>query len=137
MNEQVQTVNTEALVEAYINIRNKRDLLLREYEEADKALKADMSQLEAVLLDVCNTVNADSIRTSHGTVMRKLNERFFCQDWDNFYKFVLDNEAPHLLERRIHQSNFKEFMSNHDGDGLPPGVNVMREYGVSVRKSSK
>ena len=137
MNEQVQTVNTEALVEAYINIRNKRERLLHEYEEADKVLKADMVQLEAALLDVCNTVNADSIRTAHGTVMRKLNERFFCQDWDNFYKFVLDNEAPHLLERRIHQSNFKEFMSNHEDDGLPPGVNVMREYGVSVRKSSK
>lgn len=129
-------VNTEELVEAYIAIRNKRELLLRNYEEQDKALKADMTQLEAAMLDVCNQINADSIKTSHGTVMRKLNERFFCQDWDNFYQFVLTHEAPHLLERRIHQSNFKEFMKDHEGDGLPPGVNVMREYGVTVRKSS-
>jgi hypothetical protein len=69
--------------------------------------------------------------------MRKLNERFFCQDWDNFYKFVLDNEAVQLLERRIHQSNFREFLRENVNDGLPPGVNVMREYGVSVRKASK
>lgn len=128
--------NTDELVSAYINLRNQREKLLREYEEADKALKADMSQIEVALLELCNSVNADSIRTSHGTVMRKLNERFFCQDWDGFYKFVLDNEAPHLLERRIHQSNFKEFLSGHDDDGLPPGINVMREYGVTVRKSS-
>ena len=130
-------INTEELVEAYIAIRNKRELLLRNYEEQDKALKADMTQLEAAMLDVCNQINADSIKTSHGTVMRKLNERFFCQDWDNFYQFVLTHEAPHLLERRIHQSNFKEFMKDHEGDGLPPGVNVMREYGVSVRKASR
>lgn len=129
-------VNTEELVEAYIAIRNKREILLRNYEEQDKALKADMTQLEAAMLDVCNQINADSIKTSHGTVMRKLNERFFCQDWDNFYQFVLTHEAPHLLERRIHQGNFKEFMKDHEGDGLPPGVNVMREYGVTVRKSS-
>jgi hypothetical protein len=129
-------INTEELVEAYIAIRTKREILLRNYEEQDKALKADMTQLEAAMLDVCNKVNADSIKTSHGTVMRKLNERFFCQDWDNFYQFVLMNEAPHLLERRIHQGNFKEFMKDHEGDGLPPGVNVMREYGVTVRKSS-
>ncbi len=129
-------INTEELVEAYIAIRNKRELLLRNYEEQDKALKADMTQLEAAMLDVCNQINADSIKTSHGTVMRKLNERFFCQDWDNFYQFVLVHEAPHLLERRIHQGNFKEFMRDHEGDGLPPGVNVMREYGVTVRKSS-
>ena len=128
--------NTDELVSAYINLRNQREKLLREFEEADKALKADMAQIEVALLELCNSVNADSIRTSHGTVMRKLNERFFCQDWDNFYKFVLDNEAPHLLERRIHQSNFKEFLGSHSDDGLPPGINVMREYGVTVRKSS-
>jgi hypothetical protein len=130
-------VNTEELVKAFIAIRNQRDRLLQEYEAADKALKAESMQIETALLNICNSVNADSIKTSHGTVMRKLNERFFCQDWDNFYKFVLDNEAVQLLERRIHQGNFKEFIKDHEGDGLPPGVNVMREYGVSVRKVSK
>jgi hypothetical protein len=129
--------NTDELVIAYLSIRTERERLLREYEIADAKLKDDMSKLEAVMLDMCNAVNADSIKTEHGTVMRKLNERYFCQDWDNFYKFVLDNEAVQLLERRIHQSNFKEFLREHVNDGLPPGVNVMREYGVSVRKSSR
>jgi hypothetical protein len=63
-----------------------------------------------------------------------LNERFYCNDWDNFRKFVLENEAVELLERRIHQGNFKEFMSEREGDGLPPGVNAMREFGITVRK---
>lgn len=129
--------NTDELVEAYLAIRSQREKLARDYEAADNALKEDMAKLEAVMLEMCNSVNADSIKTRHGTVMRKLNERFFCQDWENFYKFVLDNEAVQLLERRIHQSNFKEFMKDHDGDGLPPGVNVMREFGISVRKASQ
>jgi hypothetical protein len=133
----VSEVNTEQLVEAFIAIRDQRDKLLQEYETADKALKAESNQIESALLNICNSVNADSIKTGHGTVMRKLNERFFCQDWENFYKFVLDNEAVQLLERRIHQSNFKEFIKEHEGDGLPPGVNVMREFGVTVRKNSK
>lgn len=131
-----ELVNTEDLVNAYLKIRGKREQLLRDYEEADRALKAEMAQLECALLDVCNSINADSIRTSHGTVMRKLNERFVCNDWDNFYQFVLENEAPQLLEKRIHQSNFKQFIGDNDNDGLPPGVNVLREYGVSIRKAS-
>jgi hypothetical protein len=131
------TNNTDELVEAYLVIRSQRDKMLREYEAADLAFKEDMAKLEARMLEMCNAVNADSIKTQHGTVMRKLNERFFCQDWENFYKFVLDNKIPHLLERRIHQGNFKEFISDHENDGLPPGVSVMREYGVSVRKASK
>lgn len=129
--------DTDELVEAYLSVRSERDRLLREYEAADNQLKEDMLKIEAVMLDMCNAVNADSIKTKHGTVMRKLNERFFCQDWENFYQFVLDNEAVQLLERRIHQGNFKEFLKEHGNDGLPPGVNVMREYGVSVRKASK
>lgn len=129
-------VNLEELVSAYIALRNERASLKDEYDQKDNALKTDMEKLEVAMLDVCNTVNANSIKTTHGTVIRKLNERFYCQDWDNFYKFVLENEAPQLLERRIAQGNFKQYLSDNEADGLPPGVSVMREYGVVVRKSS-
>lgn len=129
-------MDTEKVVAAYLAIRTEREKLLRQYEEQDAKLKEDLKQVEQVLLDVCNTINADSIKTSLGTVMRKLNERYYCNDWDNFKKFVLDNEALDLFEKRIHQGNIKQFMSETEGDGLPPGVSVMREYGISVRKAS-
>jgi len=129
-------INAEDLVDAYLAIRNERDRILREYEAADAKLKEDLLKLESALLGVCNAINADSIKTTKGTIMRKLNERFFCEDWDNFRKFVLEHNAVELLERRIHQGNFKQFLADHEGDGLPPGVNVMREYGISVRKAS-
>ena len=129
-------MDTEEVVKAYLAVRNERERILREYEAQDAKLKDDLKKIEAVLLDVCNTINADSIKTSLGTVMRKLNERYFCSDWDNFRKFVLENEALELFEKRIHQGNFKQFMESHEGDGLPPGVNVMREYGITVRKAS-
>lgn len=130
------SINVEELVNAYLAIRSERDRILRQYESEDAALKSDLSEIEAMMLAVCNEVNADSIKTQHGTVMRKLNERYYCNDWDNFRKFVLEQEAVELLEKRIHQGNFKQFLSEHEGDGLPPGVNIMREFGISVRKSS-
>lgn len=133
----MNAVNVEELVGAYLAIRSERERIKAEYESADKALLNDMSQLEAMMLDVCNNMNADSIKTSHGTVMRKLNERYVCNDWDNFRQFVIENEAVELLEKRIHQGNFKQFMEGHVNDGLPPGVNVMREFGVTVRKTTK
>lgn len=129
-------VNVEELVIAYLAVRTERERLLRDYEAADATLKQDLEELEKIMLGVCNEVNADSIKTQHGTVMRKLNERYYCQDWENFYQFVMENNAVQLLEKRIHQGNFRQFISEHEGDGLPPGVNVMREYGISVRKSS-
>ena len=70
-------VNVEELVGVYLSIRTERERILKEYEAADALLKKDLAALETKMLDVCNTVNADSIKTSHGTVIRKLNERFF------------------------------------------------------------
>lgn len=129
-------MDTEKVVEAYLAIRNERDRLRHEYEVQDAKLLEDLKKVEAVLLSLCNSINADSVKTSLGTVMRRLNERYFCSDWDNFRKFVLENEALELFEKRINQGNFKQFMESHEGDGLPPGVSVMREYGITVRKAS-
>jgi len=128
--------NLEELVKAYLTIRNERETLKAQYETNDKVLLDDMNALEKEMLVICNDTNASSIRTGSGTVIRKLNERFTTNDWDNFKKFVMENDAVDLLERRIHQGNFKQFMAEHEQDGLPPGVNVMREYGIVVRKPS-
>lgn len=126
--------DTETLVNEYLTIRDNRARILREFESQDAKLKEDLGVIERQLIDVCNTINADSIKTRNGTVMRKLTERFYCEDWDGFKQFVLDNEAVDLFEKRIHQGNFKQFMADHEGQGLPPGVNVMREFGITVRK---
>jgi hypothetical protein len=127
-------MNTDQLVETYITLRNERDRLRNDYELKDSAVKSEMTVLEQELLAICNETNATSIKTDKGTVIRKLTERYFCTDWDNFRDYVLEHQALELLERRIHQGNFKEFITEREKDGLPPGVNVMREFGVTVRK---
>ena len=129
-------LNLDDLVKIYLTIRTEREKLKSGWEVEDGELEQEMKLLEQSMLTVCNDTNAISIRTESGTVIRSLKERFTTNDWDNFKKFVLDNEAIDLLERRIHQGNFKEFMAEHQGEGLPPGVNVMREFTIVVRKPS-
>jgi len=130
------TVPADQLVTIYLKIRDERDKLLREYEERDNALKADLEQISAEFLKLCDSIGADSIKTAHGTVMRSIKERYTCGDWSNFKQFLIENDAVDCLERRIHQGNFKQFMAEHEQDGLPPGVNVMREYAITVRRAS-
>ena len=129
--------NLEELVKVYLTIRNEREKIKADWEVRDGELEQEMKLLEASMLTVCNDTNASSIRTESGTVIRSLKERFTTNDWDNFKKFILENQAVDLLERRIHQGNFKEFIAEHKDDGLPPGVNVMREFTIVVRKPSK
>lgn len=128
--------NVEALVETYLTLRRERETLKAQYESQDSELKKDMEGIEAALLDVCNRTNVNGLKTQYGSVTRQVKDRFFCTDWNNFKKFVETEGSLDLLERRIHQRNFKEFMAERQGDGLPPGVNVLREFDIVVRKAS-
>ena len=122
------------LVKAYLTIRNEREKIESEYKERDMQLKADMAVLEQEMLSGCNEMKVESLRTDSGTVIKALKERYTCADRDNFNKFVLETGAVELFEARLHQGNFKEFMSERHHEGLPPGVNVMREFTITVRK---
>lgn len=128
--------DAEDLVKTYLLIRNERDVQRNKYESADAELKAQLEVIEKALLDLCNNINTNGLKTTFGTVTRSVKDRFFCTDWDNFKKFLAEVDGFDLLERRIHQRNFKEFVAERQSDGLPPGVNVLREYDIVVRKSS-
>jgi hypothetical protein len=122
------------LVKAYLTIRNERERIESEYKDRDMQLKADMAVLEQEMLAGCNEMKVESLRTDSGTVIKSLKERFTCADRDNFNKFVLETGAVELFAAHLHQSNFKEFMSERHHEGLPPGVNVMREFTITVKK---
>jgi hypothetical protein len=122
------------LVTTYLTIRNERNTLKNQWETRDAELKADLEQLEQAMLVACNEINADSIRTGSGTIIKSLKETYTCGDWDNFKQFVVDNNALDLLQQRISQTNFKEFMSTRLDEGLPPGISTLREFAITVRK---
>ncbi len=128
--------DTEELVADYLEIRRMRESLKANYESQDEELKDAMESIKEALLAICNENNQNGFKTNSGTVTRQVKDRFFCTDWDNFKKFIEREGSIDLLERRIHQRNFKEFMSERAGDGLPPGVNALREYDIVVRKAS-
>ena len=132
----VEEMNLEELVKVYLTIRSERERIEAEWKAKDDELRTDLKSLESQMLVTCNENNASSIKTGSGTVIRKLNERYTVADGDVFRKFVLQEGAVDLFESRIHQGNFKEFISERKDDGLPPGVNVMREFGIVVRKPS-
>ena len=124
------------LVTTYLTIRTERNTLKNQWEIRDAELKADLEELERAMLQACNDINADSIRTGSGTIIKSLKETYTCGDWDNFKQFVVENNALDLLQQRISQTNFKEFMSTRQEEGLPPGISTLREVSITVRKPS-
>ena len=128
--------NTEELVADYLEIRRLREVLKADYEKNDENLKEAIDAIKVAILAICNENNQNGFKTDSGTVTRQVKDRYYCTDWENFKKFIEVEGSIDLLERRIHQKNFKEFISERADEGLPPGINNLREYDIVVRKAS-
>jgi hypothetical protein len=128
-------VSADKLVGVYIKIRDAREQLKREFDVQDADLVGQMDVIEQTLLDMCKTIDADSIKTKHGLAMRSVKSRYTTNNWEKFYEFMLDHKVPELLEKRIHQTNTKAFLEENP-DLLPPGLNVDNAYSIIVRRST-
>lgn len=127
-------LSAEKLAEIYIKIRDKRAEIKDKYESEDSDLKDQMDMLAEKMLDICETQGADSLKTKTGTIIRKVDTRYWTSDWESFYDFVKDNEAYPLLEKRIHQTNMKQFLEENP-DLLPAGLQSDSKYSIVVRRS--
>ena len=126
-------VPADKLVGIYRKIRDA----IHEKEEAHKAelaeLRAQQELVSDALLALCNEQNLDSIRTSAGTVTRTTVTRYWTSDWESMYDFIKEQDAPFLLEQRIHNGNMRQFLEENP-DKLPVGLNADTKYVIRVRK---
>jgi hypothetical protein len=119
----------DQLVAAYIKIRDA----IAEKNDAIKEYKEQQAVISGKLLELCKDQNLNSLKTDEGTVSRRLRSNYWTSDWDSMYKFVKDNDAYHLLEKRLHNTNVKEYLEQFP-DNPPAGLQVKSEYSISIRK---
>ena len=129
-------VNLDKLAEVYIKIRDKRAQLKQAFEAKDNELEEQMQVLSDEMLEVCKRLEADSVRTQHGTIIRSVKSRYWTNDWDSMYQVIKEHGAFGLLEKRLHQTNMKEFLAENPSF-YPVGLNVENSYTVVVRRSKE
>jgi hypothetical protein len=129
-----EDISVDRLVTAYIKMRDKRSAILREYEEQDEAIKAQMDMVESKLLELCKSIGVDNLKTKHGTVIRSVKTRYWTSDWNSMHKFIMEQNMPELLEKRLSQSTMKQLLDENP-DMMPPGVNVDSRYAITIRRS--
>lgn len=129
----MQDIKADELVLAYRKIRDA----IQEKEDAHKqeiaSLRIQQDLISDALLALCNDQNLDSIRTSQGTVTRSTTTRYWTSDWESMYNFIKEQDAPYLLEQRIHNGNMRQFLEENP-DQLPVGLNADTKYVIRVRK---
>ena len=127
--------SVDKLSAEYINIRTMRELLKERFESEDSVLEGQLALIESHLLDVLNSTDADSISTTHATVIRRVSKRYSTTNWNEVYKLVAKHGAFAVLEKRIHNTNMRQFLEEHP-DEYPAGLNVDSRYAVTVRRKT-
>ena len=127
-------VSAEKLAEIYVKIRDARAALKERFEDEDDVLKEQLDMIAEKMLAMCQDINADSIRTHAGTIIRKVDTRYWTTDWESMYDFIHENDCYGLLEKRLHQTNMKQFLEENP-DKLPVGLQADSKYSIVVRRS--
>ena len=125
--------NAEKLTTVYLKIKDKRAELSADFKEKDAELVEQLDKVKRALLDYCEEQGVDSVRTSSGLFYRSARTRYWTSDWSSMHEFILENEVPELLDKRVNQNNIKQYLEENP-DKVPKGLNVDSEYIVSVRR---
>jgi hypothetical protein len=128
-----QAVSIDKLTRVFVKIRDAKAELAAEFKKKDDELSAQMDELKRAMLDYCKEHNVESVRTDAGLVYRTVRTRYWTGDWEAMHNFIVQNNLPNLLEKRLNQSAVKELLEESP-EMVPPGLNADSEYSVTVRK---
>lgn len=123
----MQTI--EQLIERMWEIRETRC----ELSQQDKALGGEYIALEAALLETMDATGIQAVRTNKALASISNTEITAVDDWDAFYKYIRENDAFYLLQKRPAVSACKEINTL---TGTPvPGTHSLSVQKVNLTKN--
>lgn len=124
----------DKLAEVYIKIRTKKQEVTKEMESKIEELDGQLKEIASAMKDQLVTAGGTSLKTNHGTIYLTKKQRFYPMDWDAFNKWLVENNAVALLEKRIAQKNTEQWLEENP-ENPPPGLQCEAELTVTVRKN--
>ena len=129
-------ITPDKLTKTYIKIRAERSALSAKYKEADAILIRQQDSIKRALLDHCDRHNTESVRTSEGLFFRSIKTKYYTDDWDLMYEFIRKHNVPEFFDKRLNQTNVKQFLEENPDD-VPPSLKIDKEQVITVRKVKK
>ena len=129
----MEDITPDKLAKAYIKIRAERSALSAQFKEADGDLSRQLDRLKQAMLDHCERHNTLSVRTSEGLFFTSKKTKYWTGDWDAMHAFIKEHNVPELLDKRLNQTNIKEFLEENP-TLVPDALNTETELVISVRK---
>ena len=128
-------MDLDKMAGAFIKMRDAKAAINKEAREKVGEIEKQQDTLAGVMMKTLNEMGVKSANTAHGTIIKSIKKRVWAPDPVAFREFIVENDAVDLLENRIVQANYNQFIE--DNPDLKPPVNVDSKYVVTVRRASK
>jgi hypothetical protein len=123
----------DAVVERYVQIRDKKAEMKKAFEASVAPLTEAMDRLENAVLKALNDQGVESVRTKAGTAYKSTSTSATVADWEQVLPWIKENDRWDMLEKRVNKTAVEQFRT--DNDDLPPGINWREAITVNVRRS--
>lgn len=96
-----------------------------------KRIEEEYSPLELQIINDCETAGLDQARSTKATVSITTSVVPTVKDWDEYGKYILENQALYMLERRPAVGACRELFNA--GESIP-GVEPYEKKSLSMKK---
>jgi hypothetical protein len=125
-------LTVDQVIEGYMKLRLKKEAAEAKVKAELATISQQMDKLEAWLQQQAEAQGVTSFKTPHGTAFLQTVDFANVADWDATLKFIRDNEAFDMLERRVSKSAVRAYID--ETKQVPPGINYGTRINVNVRK---
>jgi hypothetical protein len=128
-------LTVDQVIAAYLKFRTRKKIIEDKAAEEVRDIKLNLVKLEAWLQAKADEDGVKSFKTDSGTAFVSTSDLASVGDWDAILKFIQDNDAWDMLERRVSKAAVRSYI---DRDGVvPAGVNFGSKVSINVRRPTK
>lgn len=126
------TPNMGDVIRTYMKLRDQKAAIEAETKERVADLKAKMEKLEAYLKAQMDAQGLTSFKSDCGTAFLTTTDYANVADWDAVIRFIRDNEAYDMLEKRVSKIAVRGYIEANKA--VPPGITYGTKLEVNIRK---
>ena len=131
--------NAATAIERYVELRDRKSAIKKAADVEIAQIDEMLQKIEMKLLEQMDDVGIESMSSPFGSVYVNVKTGARPADWDAFWAYIRENNLSQMIEKRVSSKAVAEFIEatkdeKHPEGQIPPGVDLYRERGVSIRR---
>ncbi len=121
------------VIKGFLQLRDFKEKMIERHKQELAPVNEKMNKCLLYIQQQLQSMGLQNFKGQSGIAFLQTDTTVKVDEWDPFYDWVLQNNAPMFLERRACKSVVQEYAAANNS--LPPGIGMTSSIEVRIRKS--